>query len=130
MRRPSHHPSARRTMLRSRLTGAVSAIALAIAVALPAPAHAEGLDNLYAAINGLTMFLTDPVWETIEPGDTLMELPGSPYTSHLLGPPVGVVKAVHRAGMAVFDLAFFPFWVFPVMSPEPRWALIDDVEYE
>jgi hypothetical protein len=37
---------------------------------------------------------------------------------------------VFRVTGAVYDVGVAVFWVFPVLSPEPRWELIPGAEYE
>ncbi len=93
--------------------------------------RAEGMNNLYAAINGIVYAPTDPVMFTIFPPEDYDELPLHQVTRHIIGLPTGVLMMGFRLFMAAGDLVFFPFWVFEVFSPEPEyWTLIPDVEYE
>ncbi len=94
-------------------------------------ARAEGMNNLYAAINGIVYAPTDPVTYMIFPPEDYEELPLHQLTSRVVGLPTGVLMMGYRLFMAAGDLVFFPFWVFQVYSPEPDyWTLIPDVEYE
>ncbi len=94
-------------------------------------AHAEGMNSLYAAINGIVYAPTDPVMFVIFPPEDYEELPLHQVTGRVLGLPTGVLMMSYRLFMAAGDLVFFPFWVFPVFSPEPEyWTLIPNVEYE
>ena len=95
-------------------------------------ARAEGMNNLYAFVNGIAVAPTDPFYYTIfPPEDLIEELPGGRVTATVVGLPVGIVMMGYRTLMAAGDLVFFPFWVFPVFSPEPDlFTLIPDVEYE
>ena len=101
-----------------------------IALAFSTPARAEGLNNLYAGINGILTFPADPVVMVVTPPEDWEDMPGHAVTARLLALPAGILLGTYRASMAVFDIVLFPFWAFPTMSPEPRWALIPDVEYE
>jgi hypothetical protein len=47
-----------------------------------------------------------------------------------MGLPAGVLQMGYRVFMAAGDLVFFPFWVFPVFSPEPELFTLIEVEYE
>lgn len=101
-----------------------------VALAFSTPARAEGLNNLFAGINGILTFPADPIVMLVTPPEDWEELPAHTVTSRLLALPAGVLLGTYRASMAVFDIAFFPFWAFPTMSPEARWGLIPGVEYE
>lgn len=95
-------------------------------------ARAEGMNNLYAFVNGIAVAPTDPFYYTISPPEDLIEgLPGGRVTATIVGLPAGILMMGFRTFMAVGDLVFFPFWVFEVFSPEPElFVLIPDVEYE
>ena len=96
-------------------------------------ARAEGMNNLYAAINGVAYSVTlqDPILFVIFPPEDYEELPLHQVTGRILGLPTGVLMMGYRLFMAAGDLVFFPFQVFQVFSPEPDyWTLIPDVEYE
>jgi hypothetical protein len=99
-------------------------------LALAGPAKAEGLNNLMAGINGLLTFPADPVAMAITPPDEFEELPAHKVSGRILALPAGTLLGVYRFTMAAFDIAFTPLWLFPTMSPEPRWAVFPDVEYE
>ncbi len=101
-----------------------------ILLTMTGTARAEGMNNLYAAINGLVYFPADPIVFTISPPEDYEELPWHQVTSRIVGLPTGILMAGYRVFTAAADLAFFPFWVFQVFSPEPPWTLIPDVEYE
>ncbi len=109
----------------------VAAAACTALFVVSSTARAEGMNSLYAAINGIVVAPTDPFYYTIVPPDSFEDLPGAPATAHAAGLPAGVLQMGYRVFMAAGDLVFFPFWVFPVFSPEPElFTLIPDVEYE
>lgn len=96
----------------------------------PALSRAEGLHNLYAAINGIAVAPTDPLYYTIAPPEDLNELPLAPVTRHLFGLPAGVGILAQRLILASFDVVATPLWVAPVLSREPDFfTLIPNVEY-
>ncbi|MFQ5514707.1 MAG: hypothetical protein ACE5FG_09730 [Myxococcota bacterium] len=103
---------------------------LLLTLSLAAPAQARGLNNLYAGINGILTFPADPFVMVVTPPEAYEELPWHPVTGRLLAVPAGTLLSAYRLVMGTFDIAFTPFWVFPTMSPEARWAIIPDVEYE
>ena len=94
------------------------------------PASAEGLNNLKAGVNSISTFAADPILMVWEPPDDFEDLPWHTVTGRVFALPTGVLLSAYRLGIGVFDIAFTPFYYFPTMSPEPRWFLIDDVEYE
>ena len=108
----------------------VAVVACALTLFLSTAAGAEGFNNLFAAINGLATFPADPVMGVVDPPDDFEDIPLAQVTGRVLGLGAGCVMMVYRASTAVLDIAFMPFWVFPTLSPEPRWELISDVEYE
>lgn len=110
-----------------RLTASALCLCLLLATG---SAQAEGLNNLYAAVNGLIYAPADPIMFVIFPPEEYEELPFHQVTGRIIGLPTGVLMMGFRVFMAAGDLVFFPFWVFEVFSPEPEWTLIPDVEYE
>ena len=108
---------------------AASALCLCLLLATSS-ARAEGMNNLYAAVNGLVYAPADPFMLTIFPPEDYEELPLHQVTSRIVGLPTGVLMMAYRLFMAAGDLVLFPFWVFEVFSPEPAWTMIPDVEYE
>jgi hypothetical protein len=116
------HPSVRRI---------VAAVVCGSLLLISSTAKAEGLNNLFAFVNGIVVAPTDPFFYTINPPDSFEDLPFSGVTAHIFGFPAGVLIMFFRIFMALGDLVFFPFWVFPVFSPEPDFfTLIPNVEYE
>lgn len=100
-------------------------------ISLACPVRAEGMDNLYAAINGFAVAPTDPFYYTVHPPDVYEDLPYPEVTGRVIGFPTGIVMMVYRVFMATGDLVFFPLWVLPVFGPEPDFfVVIEDVEYE
>lgn len=98
-----------------------------------ASANAEGVNNLMAGINGLLTFPLDPVWSTIAPPEPTEGMFGEPVTPHVVGLGHGVLLMAYRATMGVLDVALFPFWVFPTLSPEARYEVFStsyEIEYE
>lgn len=97
-----------------------------------ASARAEGMNNFYAFVNGIAVAPTDPFYYVIAPPEDLIEgMPAGEVTARIVGVPAGLLMGGFRVFMATGDLVFFPFWVFPVFSPEPDlFLLIEDVEYE
>lgn len=90
------------------------------------------VNNLLAGLNGLATFPADPVMSAVHPPESLDELWGAPVTPHIVGFFQGTLLMVLRATMGAADIAFFPFWVFPTMSPEARYNIIPgyEIEYE
>jgi len=117
--------------LRRRGRGIAIVTALGILL-LGATASARGVNNLMAGINGLATFPFDPIASTVEPPEAFEGMFGAPVTPVVVGFFQGTLMSVYRASMGVLDIAFFPFWVFPTLSPEPRYDLFNyyDVEYE
>ncbi len=97
-----------------------------------ASANAEGVNNLLAGINGLVTFPVDPVMSSVYPPEEFDELWGAPITSHMAGLFQGTLLMLFRATTGAVDIAFFPFWVFPTLSPEARYEIIPgyEIEYE
>jgi hypothetical protein len=95
-------------------------------------ADARGINNLMAGINGLVTFPTDPIWSAADPPDAFEGMVGSPVTPHVVGFFQGTMLMVYRAAMGALDIALFPFWVFPTLSPEARYDFFNnyEVEYE
>jgi len=110
------------------------ATAVALLVLLTAAsASAEGVNNLIAGINGLLTFPMDPVWSSIDPPDATKGMFGEPVTPHVIGLGHGTLMMAYRATMGVLDIALFPFWVFPTLSPEARYEVFStsyEIEYE
>ena len=110
-----------------KLTAAVAALFI---LTVGASAHAEGVNNLLAGINGLAVAFWDPVRLASEPPEEFEDLPGAPVTPHFAGFFAGLAMMPYRALMGVADIAFFPFWFFPTLSPETEFALFPDYEIE
>jgi hypothetical protein len=108
----------------------VAVVACALTFLASTAVGAEGFNNLYAAINGLATFPADPVMGAVEPSEDYDKMPFAQVTGRMVGFGAGTVMMAYRATTAVLDLVFMPFWVFPTLSPEPRWELIPEVEYE
>ena len=108
----------------------VAAVACALTLLASTAAGAEGFNNLFAAINGLATFPADPVMGAVDPPEDFEKFPAPQVTGRVLGFGNGTVFMAYRASMAVLDIVFLPFWVFPTLSPEPYWELIPEVEYE
>ena len=108
----------------------IALIALGI-LSAASDVRAEGMNNLYAAINGIVVAPTDPIHWVIVPPEDYEELPFHQVTGRIVALPAGVLMMGFRLFMAVGDLVAWPFWVFEVFSPEPElFQLIPDVEYE
>jgi hypothetical protein len=95
-------------------------------------ANAEGVNNLLAGITGLLTFPADPPASCIAPPEAFEDMFGAPVTSHALGCVQGSFLMVYRAVMGALDIAFFPLWVFPTLSPESRYEIFPfyEIEYE
>ena len=105
-------------------------LAAALGAALAVPAQAEGIDNLKAGVIGLITFPADFVMGAVDPPKAATKLPGAVVTGPVVGFFSGIVMGVYRVSMAVVDISLSPFWVFPTLSPEPRFEnLKDEVEY-
>ncbi len=115
-----------------RLRRTLAAVLCAAVFTVATDARAEGLNNLYAGINGLAVFWMDPILFTIEPPDNFEELPGAVVTRRVVGFLAGCMMAPYRLLVALFDILLSPFQVFPTYSPAPKLGLelIPDVEYE
>ncbi len=109
----------------STLVGGLALVAILSAT----PARAGGINNFLAGIQGLATFPADPVMDTITPPDLYEDLPAYPVTGRFFGFFQGTLLGAYRLGMGVFDVALTPLWILPTMSPEPRWELIEGVEY-
>ena len=111
----------------------VAAAAVLFVLLTAASASAEGVNNLVAGFNGLLTFPLDPVWSTVQPPDSTEGMFGEPVTPHVVGFAHGTLMMVYRATMGVLDIAFFPLWVFPTLSPEARlevFSKVYETEYE
>lgn len=107
----------------------LSLILLLLPLLAASPAQARGLDNLQAGISNVVQAPAEPVMMYVQLPEEFEELPGHPVSSYILALPVGVVSTVYKVVMGAFDIAFTPFWVLPVMSPEPRWEWFE-VDFE
>ncbi len=117
--------------MRSMVSRAVALVALMAGATAALPAGADGMQNLKAGFTSVTEAPADIVWHVIYPPDDFVEeLPAGQVTGRMVGVFSGPLLAVYRFGMGVTDLLFTPIWVFPVMSPEPRWPLFEGVEYQ
>jgi hypothetical protein len=110
----------------------VAAAAALFVLTAGASANAEGVNNLLAGFNGLLTFPADPVMATVDPPEDFDDLWGAPVTPHAAGLVQGTLLMIYRATMGVLDIAFFPLWVFPTLSPEARYEIIPgyEIEYE
>jgi hypothetical protein len=110
----------------------VAAAAVLCVLLGAASANAEGVNNLMAGINGLLTFPMDPVWSAVEPPEATEGMFGEPVLPHVVGFGQGTLMMAYRAVMGVMDIALFPFWVFPTLSPEARlevFSSVYEVEY-
>jgi len=122
-----------RTHRTARTLGSAIAVVTALGVLCgAASASARGVNNLMAGINGLATFPFDPIASAVEPPDAFEEMAGAPVTPMIVGFFQGTLLGMYRLTMGVLDIAFFPFWIFPTLSPEARYDLFNDydVEYE
>jgi hypothetical protein len=108
----------------------VATIAALLVLTSGVAAHAEGLNNLAAGFNGLLTFPFDPAIYAAEPPEAFEGIPGEPVTSGMLGFLTGILMMPYRACMGALDIALFPFWVFPTLSPEAKINLFEKTEYE
>jgi len=108
----------------------LAAIAALLVLTSGVAAHAEGLNNLAAGFNGLLTFPFDPAIYAAEPPETFEDMKGAPYTSGTLGFFAGILMMPYRATMGALDVALFPFWFFPTLSPEAKINLFEKTEYE
>jgi hypothetical protein len=121
-----------RTVRTRAVSRGVAAAAVLLVLTASTTASAKGINNLMAGINGLVTFPTDPVWSAVHPPEAFDGMFGSPVTPHVLGFAQGTLLMVYRAATGALDIAFFPFWVFPTLSPEVRYDFFNnyEVEYE
>jgi len=110
----------------------LAAMIALVALVVGSPASAKGLNNLQAGVTGLLTFWADPVWSAVDPPESFDDMFGAPVTPHVVGFFQGTLLMVYRVTMGAFDVAMFPLWVFPTLSPEPRFDFAEDsqVEYE
>lgn len=109
-----------------RASRALSCLVLALAFA--GSARAEGVNNLLAGVNGLVTAPADPVMAAISPPEDFEDYPA--VVRYPLGFLTGTLQMVHRTVMGAFDVLFFPFWVFPTLSPEARYEIMPgEIEY-
>jgi hypothetical protein len=110
----------------------VAAAAALFVLTAGSSANAGGVNNLLAGFNGLLTFPADPVMATVDPLEDFDDFWGAPVTPHALGFFQGTFLMLYRATMGALDIAFFPFWVFPTLSPEGRYEVIPgyEIEYE
>ena len=113
-----------------RMKKLVATIAALLVLTSGVAAHAEGLNNLAAGFNGLITFPFDPVIYAKDPPEGFEEMPGAPVTSGMVGFIAGVLMMPYRATMGALDVALFPFWVLPTLSPEPKINLFEKTGYE
>lgn len=97
---------------------------------LSLPAAAEGINNFLIGVNGLITFPADPVMMVVTPSEELEDMPGFPVTGRVAGLIGGTGLGVIRLIGGVYDVVFTPVWVFPSMSPPPRFYLVPGIEEE
>jgi hypothetical protein len=114
-------------MRTKRLVATISAL---LVLTSGVAAQAEGLNNLAAGFNGLLTFPFDPVIFAAEPPEAFEGMAGEPVTSGILGFFAGVLMIPYRVTMGALDIALFPFWVFPTLSPEAKINLFEKTGYE
>ena len=95
---------------------------VALLTAAPEAARAEGLTSLKAGLLGVATFPADPVMMAIDPPEEFEVLPGSVVLGRIGGLVAGTLMGGYRLLTGVYDIALFPLWIVPVMSPEPRWG--------
>lgn len=108
---------------------ALAALLTSASNASAAP-HGKIYQNLIGAANNLITAPAEPFMQIWEPPYDFEDMPGAPVTSHFMGFFSGTAMMVFRLTGAVYDVVVSPFWIFPVLSPEPRWELIPGAEYE
>ncbi len=116
--------------MQSSMRFLAAGLALVLLVSFATPARANGVNNFLAGIIGLLTFPADPVMDVITPPDDYEDLPAFPVTGRIVGFFQGTLLGVYRAHMGVFDIVMSPLWIFPTMSPEARWEIIEGIEYE
>ncbi len=107
--------------------------ALAALLSVPAAAQAAKgkiYQNLIGAANNLITFPAEPIMHIIEPPNDFEEMPGAVVTSRFMGLFSGTAMMIYRVTGAVYDIVVAPFYIFPVLSPEPRWEIIPGAAYE
>ncbi len=112
---------------------ALTALAAWLATAGTAAAAPPGgkiYQNLIGAANGLINAPAEPIMQVIYPPDDFEYVWGYQVTARTLGFFSGTAMMIYRLTGAVYDVVVAPFWIFPVLSPEPRWEIIPGAEYE
>ncbi len=108
----------------------MAVLAVLACFAVASTARAEGFDNLLYGLNSLLTFPADPVMETVNPPEEFESFALHQVTQPMAGLVTGFGLGFYRATMGLFDVVLSPFWVFPILSPEPRYAIIPGVESE
>jgi hypothetical protein len=113
----------------------------------------EVKNHFLGGLNGVITFPADPVMMTVDPPETLRELPGGKVTGPFLGFFAGMLQGVYRVTMGALDmalaptlgLAFVPYRIvervllrsdmdslsmYPQLSPLWRYKLIPGWEHE
>jgi hypothetical protein len=75
--------------------------------------------------NGILTFPADPVAFTMEGDEVFESLPAPSVTGRLVGFPAGLLQGVYRVTMGVCDVALAVVPAMPMLSPLPRYKLLN-----
>ena len=93
-------------------------------------AQADGIKSLAAGVNGIATFLADPVIQAIEGAEEYEDEAFPTVMGPFYGFLAGSAMGFYRLLAAVYDVALFPIWVAPTLSPAPRFDIIPGIEVE
>jgi len=116
--------------VRTRLLTA--ALALALVSSSTSPARADGFNSLFAGINGVITAPVDPVYDVLFVPEDLQDMPLREVSGRVVGLLLGSGVGLYRLTFGALDVALFPLWVVPTLSPEAKFELIPfyEVDYD
>ena len=77
-----------------------------------------------AGLNGLITWPADPVMRVVHVSEAFEDAPLAPVTGRFLGLGGGLLLGVYRLTMGVLDIVFQPVPYMPMLSPVPRYKVI------
>jgi hypothetical protein len=79
--------------------------------------------------NGVITSFADPVALAVNPTDDMKAMPGGVVTGPVTGFFGGLLLGTYRLASGALDQVLAPFYIFPMLSPEPRYKLIPGWEH-